>query len=257
MTDTHAAPGGGPAGASPAARDRDAISDKEVLTYRLVTGVSAIAVLGFGLVYRAVLPGADDPWAARFVVAAAALAVLGLTFVPGRPRLVAALHALYLLFTVWVCGLLLLNGFAPEYQLGLVVIVAVISALFRSTREQLAYGAVTLALVAAVAARVPQPRSSPLLFGSYLLVILVLFHVVVRNRLRAERDLAASNRRYALAAQGAHDGLWDWDLAAGRVYYSPRWKEIVGRADHEVGTGPSEWLERIHPDDRARVEAEL
>ncbi|HVG45912.1 MAG TPA: EAL domain-containing protein, partial [Longimicrobium sp.] len=98
---------------------------------------------------------------------------------------------------------------------------------------------------------------SPLLFGSYLLVILVLFHVVVRNRLRAERDLAASNRRYALAARGAHDGLWDWDLAAGRVYYSPRWKEIVGCADHEVGADPGEWLGRIHPDDRVRVEAEL
>jgi diguanylate cyclase (GGDEF)-like protein/PAS domain S-box-containing protein len=85
----------------------------------------------------------------------------------------------------------------------------------------------------------------------------VLFHVVVRNRLRAERELASSNRRYALAAVGAHDGLWDWDLAAGRVYYSPRWKEIVGCAEAEIGAAPEEWLNRIHPDDRARVEAEL
>jgi diguanylate cyclase (GGDEF)-like protein/PAS domain S-box-containing protein len=137
------------------------------------------------------------------------------------------------------------------------VIVAVISALFRGTREQLAYGAVTLAMVALVAASVRAPRTSPLLFASYLLVILVLFHVVVRNRLRAERELASSNRRYALAAVGAHDGLWDWDLAAGRVYYSPRWKEIVGCAEAEIGAAPEEWLNRIHPDDRARVEAEL
>jgi diguanylate cyclase (GGDEF)-like protein/PAS domain S-box-containing protein len=245
-------------GADPAApRDPDAIGDRELLTYRLVTALAAVAVIGFGFVYHAVLPGADDPWSVRCVVAAASLGVFGLTFVPGRPRLISALHGLYLLFTVWVAGLLLRNDFAPEYALGMVVIVAVISALFRGTREQLAYGAATLAIVAAVAAEVREPRTSPLLFGSYLLVILVLFHVVVRNRLRAERDLAASNRRYALAAQGAHDGLWDWDLAAGRVYYSPRWKEIVGRADHEVGSAPSEWLERIHPADRARVEAEL
>ncbi|MFL5382490.1 MAG: putative bifunctional diguanylate cyclase/phosphodiesterase [Longimicrobiaceae bacterium] len=252
--DPPSAPGLNPAGTP---RDPDAIGDKDLLTYRLVTALAAVAVVGFGFVYRAVLPAVDDPWSVRFVVAAAALGVFGLTFVPGRPWLLPALHGLYLLFTVWVAGLLLLNDFAPEYELGMVVIVAVISALFRGTREQLAYGAVTLALVAAVAAGVRAPRTSPLLFASYLLVILVLFHVVVRNRLRAERDLAASNRRYALAAQGAHDGLWDWDLAAGRVYYSPRWKEIVGRADHEVGTGPAEWLERIHPDDRARVEAEL
>jgi diguanylate cyclase (GGDEF)-like protein/PAS domain S-box-containing protein len=252
--DLHTAPGAEPVGTP---RDANGVADKELLTYRVVTGLAAVAVLAFGFVYRAVLPGVDDPWLARFVVAGAALGVLGLTFVPGRPRLVPALHGLYLLFTVWVAGLLLLNGFAPEYELGMVVIVAVISALFRGTREQVAYGAVTLALVAAVAAGVREPRTSPLLFGSYLLVILVLFHVVVRNRLRAERDLAASNRRYALAAQGAHDGLWDWDLAAGRVYYSPRWKEIVGCADPEVGTRPEEWLERIHPDDRLRVEAEL
>ncbi|HET7231282.1 MAG TPA: EAL domain-containing protein, partial [Longimicrobium sp.] len=78
-----------------------------------------------------------------------------------------------------------------------------------------------------------------------------------RRRLRAEHDLAASARRYALAAHGAHDGLWDWDVAAGTVYYSPRWKEIVGCAGTDVGSAPAEWLGRIHPDDRARVEAEL
>jgi diguanylate cyclase (GGDEF)-like protein/PAS domain S-box-containing protein len=252
MAETRSTPGAGPAD-----RDADAVPDKEILTYRLVTGLAAAAVLAFGFVYRAVLPGAHDPWLFRFAVAGAALGVLGLTFVPGRPRLVPALHALYLLFTVWVAGLLLLNDFAPEYELGLVVIVAVISALLRSARDQLAYGAVALALVAIVAAGVRAPRTSPTLFASYLLVILVLFHVVVRNRLRGERDLAASNRRYALAAQGAHDGLWDWDLAAGTVYYSPRWKEIVGCADPEVGTDPEEWLGRIHPDDRPHVEAEL
>ncbi|HKP76526.1 MAG TPA: GGDEF and EAL domain-containing protein, partial [Longimicrobiaceae bacterium] len=47
------------------------------------------------------------------------------------------------------------------------------------------------------------------------------------------------------------------DVARERVYYSPRWKEIVGCADGEVGTAPAEWLGRIHPDDRAHVEAEL
>ncbi|HEU4558642.1 MAG TPA: diguanylate cyclase, partial [Longimicrobium sp.] len=257
MADIFPMPGLQPAGTSRRVREPDPISDRELLTYRLVTGLAAIAALGFGFVYHAVLPGANDPWAARFVVAGAALGVLGLSCVPGRPRLVAALYGLFLLFTVWVCGLLLLNDFAPEYQLGLVVIVAVISALFRSTRHQVAYGAVSLALVAAVAAGIERPRSSPLLFASYLLVILVLFYVVVRNRLRAERELAASNRRYALAAEGSHDGLWDWDVSAARVYYAPRWKEIVGCANGEVGAALDEWLGRIHRDDRARVEAEL
>jgi uncharacterized membrane protein YgcG len=112
-----------------------------------------VAVLAFGFVYRAVLPGAVDPWAYRFVVAGACAGGARAHLRAGRPRLLPALHALYLLFTVWVAWLLALNGFAPEYALGMVVIVAVICILFRGTRAQAAYGAVTLAMVAAVAAR--------------------------------------------------------------------------------------------------------
>jgi diguanylate cyclase (GGDEF)-like protein/PAS domain S-box-containing protein len=239
------------------ARDPDGIPEKEIWTYRVVIALAAVAVVAFGFVYRAVLPGADDPWSWRLAMAAASVGVAALSFARGRPGLVPALHALYLLFTVWVTALLLRNGFAPEYALGMMVIVAVICVLLRTARAQLGYGAVTLALVIAAGASVPQPRTSPTLFVSYLLVILVLFHVVVRTRLRAARELAASMMRYALAAQGANDGLWDWDLAAGKVYYSPRWKEIVGSAEGEVGAAPEEWLGRIHPDDRAHVEGQL
>jgi PAS domain-containing protein len=239
------------------AADPGAISDKEVLTYRLVAVLGAVAVLGFGFVYHAVLPGARDPWAWRLVVAGACLAVAALSFGRRGPALLWALYALFAVITGWVTLLLLRNDFAPEYALGLVVIAAVISALFRSTRALAVYGALTLAGVVAVAALVPRPRVSPLLFGSYLVVILVLFFVVVRNQLRAERELASSEQRYALAAMGAHDGLWDWDLRAGTVYLSPRWREITGSGEGEIGDDPAAWLARIHPDDRPRVHAEL
>ncbi|HEU4882445.1 MAG TPA: PAS domain-containing protein, partial [Longimicrobium sp.] len=210
-----------------------AIPEKEVLTYRLVAALAAVAVLAFGLVYRAALPGAVDPWLYRFVVSAACLAVVGLSYRPRVPLLLRGMYTLFGVITGWVLWLLLLNDFAPEYAFGLAVICAIICTLFRSTRALAVYGACTLAGVIAVAAAVPAPRVSPLLFGSYLVVILVLFFVVVRNRLRAERELAASEQRYALAALGAHDGLWDWDLRAGTVYFSPRWTEIVGLAEGE------------------------
>jgi diguanylate cyclase (GGDEF)-like protein/PAS domain S-box-containing protein len=74
---------------------------------------------------------------------------------------------------------------------------------------------------------------------------------------RAEAALRASEERYALAAQGANDGLWDWDLVSGRIYFAPRWKAMLGYSDDEIGTSPDEWFNRIHPDDRERVELRL
>jgi len=73
----------------------------------------------------------------------------------------------------------------------------------------------------------------------------------------AEAALRASEERYALAAQGANDGLWDWDLIHGRMYLAPRWKAMLGYQDDEIGTTPDEWFGRLHPDDREHVELRL
>lgn len=70
-----------------------------------------------------------------------------------------------------------------------------------------------------------------------------------------EARLAAE--RFALAMEGSGDGLWDWDLQGDSVYFSPRWKEILGHAEHEVGTSAVEWEHRLHPQDRAAALAAL
>ncbi len=77
----------------------------------------------------------------------------------------------------------------------------------------------------------------------------------ISERKRAEAELRRSEERYALAARGTNDGLWDWDLATDRVYYSPRWKAMLGYDEHEVGDRPAEWLDRVHPDDLPRLQA--
>lgn len=41
---------------------------------------------------------------------------------------------------------------------------------------------------------------------------------------RSQEALRISEERYALAARGANNGLWDWNIAAGTIYFSPRWK---------------------------------
>ncbi len=70
-------------------------------------------------------------------------------------------------------------------------------------------------------------------------------------------DLHESEERYALAMQGANDGLWDWNLVTNEVYWSERWKAMLGYEPSEIGTTPAEWLGRVHADDLPRVNGAL
>jgi diguanylate cyclase (GGDEF)-like protein/PAS domain S-box-containing protein len=70
-------------------------------------------------------------------------------------------------------------------------------------------------------------------------------------------EIRGSEERYALAARAANDGLWDWDVASGTVFYSPRWKAMLGYAEDEVGNTPSEWLSRVHAEDKDELEDKL
>ena len=72
-----------------------------------------------------------------------------------------------------------------------------------------------------------------------------------------KKKLTISEERYSLSAKGANDGLWDWDLRSDQVYFSPRWKEMLGYQNHEISTEINEWLDRVHEDDAERVKAEL
>ena len=72
-----------------------------------------------------------------------------------------------------------------------------------------------------------------------------------------EKKLRESEERYDLAARGANDGLWDWNLKRNEIYYSTRWKTMLGFKEHEIGNNPDEWLKRIHPDDQKRVRESL
>jgi diguanylate cyclase (GGDEF)-like protein/PAS domain S-box-containing protein len=69
------------------------------------------------------------------------------------------------------------------------------------------------------------------------------------ERARFEAALRESEERYALAAQGANDGLWDWNLRTGEVYFSARWKAMLGWAEDEVGASVEEWFGRVHAED--------
>ena len=71
----------------------------------------------------------------------------------------------------------------------------------------------------------------------------------IAERAVTEASLRQSEERYSLAAQGANDGLWDWDLDNNQIYYSSRWKDMLGYSENKINGDPQDWLQLIHPED--------
>ncbi|GAA6618520.1 PAS domain S-box protein [Scytonema sp. NUACC26] len=75
----------------------------------------------------------------------------------------------------------------------------------------------------------------------------------ITQRKYAEIALRESEERWQLALRGNNDGIWDWNIKTNEVFFSPRWKEMLGYEDSEVSNYLDEWRKRIHPDDLERV----
>ncbi len=70
-----------------------------------------------------------------------------------------------------------------------------------------------------------------------------------RTLKRVTEDVALREERYALAAKGSNDGLWDWDISSGRVFFSKRWNQMIGFEETELEESKEMWLQRVHPED--------
>lgn len=77
----------------------------------------------------------------------------------------------------------------------------------------------------------------------------------ITEALQAQQALRESEGRLARAMRGTSDGLWEWDVRTGRDYLSPRWKELLGFAPHELADAEDTFFGRLHPDDVGPVNA--
>ncbi|RLJ16918.1 hypothetical protein DJ031_15760 [bacterium endosymbiont of Escarpia laminata] len=75
----------------------------------------------------------------------------------------------------------------------------------------------------------------------------------ITQRKETEQALRASEERFELAMRAANDGLWDWNLQTNEVYYSPRWKSMLGYEDHELENVFSTWEQLVDVDDKTKT----
>jgi two-component system cell cycle sensor histidine kinase/response regulator CckA len=71
------------------------------------------------------------------------------------------------------------------------------------------------------------------------------------------QTLKESEERLQFALEGSNEGVWDWNVRTGEVFFSKQWKEMLGYEDQEIGNHLDEWSRRVHPDDMNFVMAEI
>jgi diguanylate cyclase (GGDEF)-like protein/PAS domain S-box-containing protein len=108
-----------------------------------------------------------------------------------------------------------------------------------------------LALPSAAGPRILQVRILPVVDG------VTLLWQDVTERTRVEQARVRNEERLALAAQGANDGLWEWDLQTGEFYVSDRWRAMIGLSTPGGTSRPEEWTDRVHVDDIAPLKEAL
>jgi PAS domain-containing protein len=102
-------------------------------------------------------------------------------------------------------------------------------------------------------------RKTQMLLETMLVVAAVVLvfggAAVSRRMLRKsdslERALQVSEERFDLAVRGSNAGIFDWTAEGGEMYYSPRFKELLGYTSDEFPNRLEAFVEHLHPDDRA------
>ena len=99
--------------------------------------------------------------------------------------------------------------------------------------------------------RAPGPKDLRLGEQASYIAALAIEHAGMIEALRE------SENRFRATVHGANEGIWDWNLTTNEVYFSPRWKSMLGYEDHEIASTYWEWESRLHPDDRDETLAQL
>jgi PAS domain S-box-containing protein len=94
--------------------------------------------------------------------------------------------------------------------------------------------------------------------GEKLGAVVLMRDITAYKQAETERlRIQLYNERLSIAMRVAKAGAWTWDLVTKQTFWTPEFEVLF---DYEPGSTEqvySEWLDRLHPDDRERVEAIL
>ncbi len=81
--------------------------------------------------------------------------------------------------------------------------------------------------------------------------------VDISDQVKAKKYISSLKERYETATKGSHEGLWEWDIKSGEVFYSNKFKEIIGLMHKNIESKIETWIGRIDPRDKAIVVKKL
>lgn len=77
------------------------------------------------------------------------------------------------------------------------------------------------------------------------------------KRTELTQAVRESEERFALATAATYEGMWDWDVLTGKVYYSPQWCRSLGLAAAEIEPTLDSWTGRVHPEDQTLMQVAI
>lgn len=193
-------------------------------TYRVFCLIAGILSPIFGLVYQATDPGAIDPPWARLVLSVVVLLMVSLSYmVPWvEKNFISLVRGYFYLLIAFVIGLTTLNGFSPNYTMGMLFAftgmgVAFSLGLSKSIRPLTGYLLFTIALTIGAGFVTAQPEVSVWIVWVCVISTALIIYVVASAKIKAEEATEASERRYHTLMNAANDAIIIADPARGVI----------------------------------------
>jgi PAS domain S-box-containing protein len=83
------------------------------------------------------------------------------------------------------------------------------------------------------------------------------FIIDITEHIEEKNELLNLQNRFSLALDSSRDGLWDWDIKTGEVFFSTRWKSMLGYSDSDIKNCVNSWDELLHPDDKLQAWSDI